>query len=170
MKLNKNKKNEKNKKRFVFLSFLPETDAFSTRLRLEVQRPCFLTDLRELRSDNQDVPPAQVQHVRHEAGEVREEQEEQVRQVQQVLQDALHAAARCKVRLLPLKHILIAQRTANVLSCPVQVHTSCSSSEALRQHLPSLRQYIFPVATNSNVRGWFSLMNLSYHSQLHTKQ
>ena len=41
MKLIKNKKN----KRFVFLPFLPETDAFSTRIRLEVQRPCFLTDL-----------------------------------------------------------------------------------------------------------------------------
>jgi hypothetical protein len=61
MELSKNKKNEKNKNRFVFLSFLPKTDAFSTRHRLEVQRPCFLTDLRELRSDNQDVPPAQVQ-------------------------------------------------------------------------------------------------------------
>jgi hypothetical protein len=123
MKLSKNKKNEKNKNRFVFLSFLPETDAFSTRHRLEVQRPCFenfLTDLRELRSDNQDVPPAQVQQVRHEAGEVGEG---------------------C---------LRLQQRTADVLSCPVQVPTSCCSSEAPLvapwQHLPSLRQYIFPVA------------------------
>jgi hypothetical protein len=38
MKLTKNKKN---KKRFVFLLFLPETDAFPTRIRLEVPGPCF---------------------------------------------------------------------------------------------------------------------------------
>jgi hypothetical protein len=103
MKLSKNKKNEKNKNRFVFLSFLPETDAFSTRHRLEVQRPCFenfLTDLRELRSDNQDVPPAQVQQVRHEAGEVGEG-------CLRLQQRGGVPAARCKVRLLPRKHILV---------------------------------------------------------------
>jgi hypothetical protein len=147
--MHKNKKSKKNKKRFVFLPFLPETDAFSTRLRLEVQRP-FLQICENF------GPTIGMFHLhKYKFAKVH------FLKLAKYEKDAFAYNTTWWGPSCPMQG-RIAFSEAYYASLPIVLpmcylscsgHTSCSPSEAprvaLRKPLPSLRQYIFPVATDS---------------------